>query len=84
MAAELKDRRLEALAAEGQDVQGLIVRDETFSQIALLPSEVINRCREGKDEARALLGLVLAYVARKDSCMERDPKCYWKTKWHRR
>lgn len=64
--SELKERRLEALVADGQDVQGVTVSGETFSQIALLQPEVINRCQEGDTEARALLGLTLQYVARYD------------------
>src|ERR1700730_1929465 len=38
-----------------------------FSQIALLQPEVLNRCQEGVDEARALLGLVLCHVVPHDS-----------------
>ena len=65
--AELKERRLAALS--GADSTGIVVREERLTQIALLQPEVLNRCQEGIDQARALLGLVLCDVAR------RDPAC---------
>ena len=61
---ELKDRRLAALS--DSDANGIVVPGEHLSQIALLQPEVLNRCQEGIDEARALFGLVLCYVARHD------------------
>lgn len=63
--AELKDRRLAAISSGNTD--GIVVSGETFSQIALLQPEVLNRCQEGKEEARALLGLVLCHVVRHDA-----------------
>jgi hypothetical protein len=63
---ELKDERLAALAVSGHDSTGLTVSGEQFSQICLLQPEVINHCRENIKDARALLGLVLCYVARED------------------
>jgi hypothetical protein len=62
--AELKERRLGALSSV--DVEGVVVSNEVFSQIALLQPEVLNRCQEGMDEARALLGLVLCHIAPHD------------------
>ena len=62
---ELRDRRLAALSCSA-DTNGVVVPHEKLSQIALLQPEVLNRCQEGIDEARALLGLVLCYVARHD------------------
>src|SRR5207248_2921368 len=62
--AELRDRRLDAISIG--DTQGVVVSRERFSQIALLQPEVINRCQESEEEARALLGLVLCYVAPND------------------
>ena len=62
---ELKDRRLQALC-EDADTNGTVVSEQRLSQIALLQPEVLNRCQEGINEARALLGLVLCYVARRD------------------
>jgi hypothetical protein len=62
--AELKDRRLSSICIGESD--GVVVSHETFSQIALLQPEVLNRCREGIDEARALLGLLLNHIAPHD------------------
>ena len=62
--AELKERRLAALS--GADPTGIVVRGERLSQIALLRPEVLNRCQEGIEQARALLGLVLCDVAQRD------------------
>ncbi|MYC85532.1 MAG: hypothetical protein F4X18_08450 [Acidimicrobiia bacterium] len=64
--SELTPRRLAELSSI--DTTGVTVRnnDEEFSQIALLQPEVLNRCREGTQEARALLGLVLCHVAPHD------------------
>lgn len=64
--SELTPRRLAELSST--DISGVTVpnNDEEFSQIALLQPEVLNRCREGIEEARALLGLVLCHVAPHD------------------
>jgi len=62
--SELRDRRLAVIAAS--DAQDVIVSGQRFSQIALLPREVMNHCKVGLDEARALLGLVLKHVAPRD------------------
>lgn len=64
--SELTPRRLAELSST--DTNGATVRnnDDEFSQIALLQPEVLNRCREGFEEARALLGLVLCHVAPHD------------------
>lgn len=64
MAAELKGPRLAAFSSA--DTEGITVSEERFSQIALLQPEVLNRCQEGIEEARALLGLVLCHVAPHD------------------
>ncbi len=66
MPAQLSPLRLQALAEGGQDTQGVVVSGERFSQIALLEPDVLNRCQAGEEEARALLGLVLNYVAPND------------------
>ena len=70
---ELTPRRLAELSST--DINGVTVHnnDEEFSQIALLQPEVLNRCQERIEEARALLGLVLCHVAPNDSrwCMDR-------------
>ncbi len=64
LVAELTERRLAALS--GVDATGIVVREQTLSQISLLAPEVLNRCQEGIEQARALLGLVLCDVARRD------------------
>ena len=64
--SELTPRRLAELSST--DIDGVTVpnNDEEFSQIALLQPEVLNRCREGIEEASDLLGLVLCHVAPHD------------------
>lgn len=62
--AELKDKRLAAIACE--ESNGIVISGVQLSQIALLQPEVLNRCQENSDQARALLGLVLCYVVRHD------------------
>jgi hypothetical protein len=62
--AELRGARLEAIS-EGV-TEGVIISNQKFSQIALLQPELFNRCQEGVEEAEALLGLVLCYVAPQD------------------
>ena len=70
--SELTPRRLAELSST--DITGVSVsnNDEEFSQIALLQPEVLNRCQEGIEEARALLGLVLCHVAPNDSGWRMD------------
>jgi len=63
---ELKDRRLKVLAIDPSSADGVTVSGEELVQIALLQPEVLNRCQEGPDEARALLGLAICYMARHD------------------
>ena len=62
--AELKERRLAAISST--DTKGVLVSCTVFSQIGLLQPEVLNRCQEGIEEARALLGLVLCHIAPHD------------------
>jgi hypothetical protein len=62
--AELKGARLNAISPA--ETEGVVVTNERFSQIALLQPDVLNRCQEGADEARALLGLVLCHIAPHD------------------
>jgi hypothetical protein len=66
--AELRDRRLAAIAENKDQASGVVVSGCQFSQIALLQPELINRCRAGVDEACALLGLVLCHIAPNDPC----------------
>lgn len=67
MPKELKEPRLAAIAEDGQDTEGVSVSGERFRQIALLQPEVLNRCSERQSGAKALLGLVLCYIAPNDS-----------------
>ena len=64
--SELTSRRLEELSTTNTNGVTVPNNNEEFSQIALLQPEVLNRCREGIEEARALLGLVLCHVAPHD------------------
>jgi len=64
--AELRDDRLRCLAINADDAIGAHVARAEFSQIALLHPELFNRC-ERPEHARALLGLVLSYIAPLDS-----------------
>jgi hypothetical protein len=67
--AELKDTLLQHLTHA--EVQGVIVRDEEFSQVALLGTEIIQRCQEDEERAALLLGFVLAYLAPRDQGWQR-------------
>ena len=64
--SELTSQRLAELSSTNTNGVTVPNNDEEFSQIALLQPEVLNRCREGIEEARALLGLVLCHVAPHD------------------
>ena len=61
---DLQDRRLAALTDE--QTAGVVIPRLQMSQIALLQPEVLNRCQDAFDRAKALLGLVLCHVARHD------------------
>jgi hypothetical protein len=63
--AELRDNRLKAISLSDDDLGGVVVADETFSQLALV-QDVLNRCRENRDHASALLGLTLCHFAPHD------------------
>lgn len=67
---DLRERRLAALC--GGDTDGIVVSGERLSQIALLQPEVLNRCQEGLEEARSLLGLILCHVARRDPAWKEE------------
>jgi len=68
-ASTLEPKHLKALTEANTDVENVTVRQEEvgFSQIALLPKELIQRCQGSKELAKDLLGLVLKYVAPNDS-----------------
>jgi hypothetical protein len=61
----IKDDRLRCLVVDNAEVDGVHLQGESFTQIALL-HELIPRCQE-RDEAVALLGLAVCYLAPADS-----------------
>lgn len=63
---ELTGPRLAEIALDGSDTEGVTIRGEAFSQIALLPVEVMNHIQD-VEQAQALLGLALCHIARADS-----------------
>ena len=70
--SELTRQRLAELSTEDTKDVTVPNNNEEFSQIALLQPEVLNRCRDGIEEARALLGLILRYIAPHDSGWRRE------------
>ena len=67
----LQGPRLERLSGM-EDIEGMVVPQQRLSQVALLTPEVLNRCQENRDDAQALLGLVLSYVARHDPAWKEE------------
>lgn len=65
-AAELKEKGLSVLARVPELSEGVTVTGETFPQIALLRSAIFNRVERNEIAARALLGMVVRYVATHD------------------
>ncbi len=63
---ELRDERLKAVAAAGEDCANVTVSGQPMSQIALLPNQLIQRCQASEELARLLLGLVLNHVVVND------------------
>lgn len=70
MPSELRGSRLNAISPV--ETEGIVVSNERFSQIALLQPDVLNRCQEGVEEARALLGPLLCHVAPHDPEWQRE------------
>ena len=64
--SDLRGARLVSAVVDGQSTDGLTVSDVRFSQIALLPSELISRAAADQNHAKLLLGLVLCHIARSD------------------
>jgi hypothetical protein len=62
----LDGERLKAAVSEKDDVEGMTVSGEPFSQIALLARELIPRSGSNPAAAKALLGLTLSYAAPRD------------------
>ncbi len=71
--SELTPRRLAELSSNDTDGVTVPNNDQEFSQIALLNPEILNRCKEDREAARALLGLVLCHVAPHDSRWRTEP-----------
>lgn len=63
---EVDEQLLRPLVIGDTDVTGLSLRGETFSQIALLGTEVIQGCEDYPERAALLLGFILTYVAAHD------------------
>ncbi len=64
---EVADRALRAIAADPDGLEGARLRGAELSQIALLEPELINFCKQNRERAQSLLGLVVCYVASEDS-----------------
>jgi hypothetical protein len=66
---ELRDARLKAIISTDTS-DGVVVSNANLSQIALLPTELIQRCQGDLSLAKLLFGLVLNYIARHDAAWE--------------
>ncbi|WP_316162460.1 sacsin N-terminal ATP-binding-like domain-containing protein [Bradyrhizobium sp. SZCCHNRI20481] len=64
---EISERGLRPLAAVPDQVAGVTLRDASLSQIALLEPELIQYCKTTREKAKALLGLVVCFVAAADA-----------------
>lgn len=64
---ELADRQLRALARDPDEVGASRLKDVTMPQIALLEPEVLNYVKQERARAKALLGLVVRFVASEDT-----------------
>lgn len=64
---EVADRGLRAIAADPDAVANAKLRGVDLAQLALLEPEVLNHCKQERDRAKALLGLVVCYVATADT-----------------
>lgn len=67
----LQGARLQRLSRM-ENTEGMKVPPQSLSQVALLTPEVLNRCQENREDAQALLGLVLCYVARRDPAWKEE------------
>ena len=65
-AAELQGERLAEMVLDTFPSEGVIVRGEEFSYIALLQPVIFNHIQDA-NQAQALLGLVLCYIVKNDS-----------------
>ena len=63
---ELEPNLLNAMAADPNGVTGVSVRNESFSQIAFLSTELVNRAGHDPDTAKLLMDFILDVAARED------------------
>jgi len=63
---EVHERGLRPIALHPDQVIGATLRDATMTQIALLEPELIMYCKQSRERAQALLGLIVCYVAGAD------------------
>ena len=77
---EIQERGLKPIAVEPEQVIGASLHDTTLSQIALLEPELINYCRQTRERAQALFGLVVCYVASADASWRTTAEMAVKTK----
>jgi hypothetical protein len=63
---EIPERGLRPIAVEPEQVVGASLRETALVQIALLEPELINYCRQSREKAQALFGLVVCFVASAD------------------
>lgn len=63
---ELLERGLRSIASDPDEVVGATLRDAAMVQIALLEPELLNYCKQSRERARALLGLIVCFVASAD------------------
>jgi hypothetical protein len=64
---EVTERGLRPIASYPEQVSGATLREAPMTQIALLEPELINYCKQSRERARALLGLIVRFVASADN-----------------
>jgi hypothetical protein len=64
---EVNERGLRPIAVDPEQVIGATLRDADMTQIALLEPELLNYCKQSRERARALLGLIVRFVASADT-----------------
>ncbi|PPQ16545.1 hypothetical protein CV770_25795 [Bradyrhizobium sp. AC87j1] len=77
---EIQERGLKPIAVKSEQVIGATLHETTLSQIALLEPELINYCRQTRERAQALFGLVVCYVASADASWRTTAEVAVKTK----
>jgi hypothetical protein len=64
---EIDEKLLREMVPGGVDVRGVKVKDEEFSRVALLETEVIQHCEDEPELASLLFAFALKYLAPHDS-----------------